>query len=117
MHYQRRVWSSEKVLGHPQGTTHGLAIILLDALIGKDNQDKPVEWIKEEDLAESLNLHIKLVRKTLRFLEQVRLQVQLLLRVASKRFTDFKVSTSITSTLCMHHIVFFQLTAIHLPVS
>ena len=57
-----------------QGPIHGLVILLLDALCGKDKDDRPVEWIKEEVLAESLYLHIKLVRKTLRFLEQVLLQ-------------------------------------------
>ena len=57
-----------------QGPIHGLAILLLDALCGKDKDDRPVEWIKEEILAESLHLHIKLVRKTLRFLEQVLMQ-------------------------------------------
>ncbi|KAL3159245.1 hypothetical protein ABBQ32_011215 [Trebouxia sp. C0010 RCD-2024] len=53
-----------------QGTTHGLGIILLDALCGKDQQDRPIEWINEEALAESLHLHIKQVRKALRWLEQ-----------------------------------------------
>ncbi|KAL0030019.1 hypothetical protein WJX79_001186 [Trebouxia sp. C0005] len=56
-----------------QGPIYGLVILLLDALCGKDKDDRPVEWIKEEILAESLHLHIKLVRKTLRFLEQEQL--------------------------------------------
>ena len=45
--------------------------MLLDALCGKDSQSQPIEWIKEEELAESVHLHIKLVRKALRYLEQV----------------------------------------------
>ena len=44
----------------------------MDALCGKDKQDRPVEWINEELLAESLHLHSKQVRKALRWLEQVR---------------------------------------------
>lgn len=48
-----------------------MGIILLDALCGKDKQERPVEWINEDALAESLHLHGKQVRKALRWLEQV----------------------------------------------
>ena len=54
-----------------QGTTHGLGILLLDALCGIDQDRHTVEWINEETLAEYMNLHVKQARKALRFLEQV----------------------------------------------
>ncbi len=84
-----------------------MVILLLDALCGKDKDDRPVEWIKEEILAESLHLHIKLVRKTLRFLEQVLLQAAALQSCLQ--------SCSVKAHLC--HNVLFQLTASKLPVS
>ena len=55
-----------------QGTTHGLGILLLDALCGPGKDGKTVEWINEDVLAEYMNLHVKQARKALRFLEQVR---------------------------------------------
>ena len=31
----------------------------------------PVEWIKEDELADMINMHPKILRKALRYLEQV----------------------------------------------
>lgn len=59
-----------------QGTTHGLAILVLDALCGTGQDGKTVEWINEDTLAEHMNLHVQQARKALRFLEQVCLHMQ-----------------------------------------
>lgn len=48
-----------------QNDTTGLGRILLGALTER-------QWVKEDDLASDLNLHAKMVRRALRYLEQVR---------------------------------------------
>lgn len=45
--------------------TTGLGIVLLTALAER-------QWVKEDDLARDLSLHPKMVRRALRYLEQVR---------------------------------------------
>jgi hypothetical protein len=46
-------------------STSGLGIILLTALTER-------QWVKEDDLAADLHLHLKVVRKGMRYLEEVR---------------------------------------------
>lgn len=75
----------------------------MDALCGKDKDGRPVEWVKEELLAESLHLHIKLVRKTLRFLEQVLLQAAALqgcLQVSQHCSTITERSSTLLASFC-----------------
>lgn len=48
-----------------QPGTSGLGIILLTALTER-------QWVKEDDLAADLHLHAKMVRKAMRYLEEVR---------------------------------------------
>eukprot|EP01024_Parvocaulis_polyphysoides_P067869 TRINITY_DN8193_c0_g3_i1.p1 TRINITY_DN8193_c0_g3~~TRINITY_DN8193_c0_g3_i1.p1 ORF type:complete len:437 (-),score=103.08 TRINITY_DN8193_c0_g3_i1:314-1624(-) len=48
-----------------QGDTKGLAVVLLDALVGQ-------EWIQEDKLANTLRIHPKQIRKVLKYLEDER---------------------------------------------
>ena len=43
----------------------GLGVITLDALMRR-------EWVKEDELAEEIKVHPKVLRRVLRYLEQVR---------------------------------------------
>jgi hypothetical protein len=49
----------------PKNDTTGLGRVLLGALTER-------QWVKEDDLASDLSLHPKMVRRALRYLEQVR---------------------------------------------
>ncbi len=49
----------------PQVDTTGLGIIVVDAL-------SRVEWVKEEELADKLNMQLKLMRRTMQYLEKAR---------------------------------------------
>ena len=55
-------------------STVGLGPITLAALSSTTDPSTglPVEWIKEDDLADMINMHPKILRKALRYLEQVR---------------------------------------------
>ena len=55
-------------------STVGLGLITLAALSSTTDPSTglPVEWIKEDELADMINMHPKILRKALRYLEQVR---------------------------------------------
>ena len=55
-------------------STVGLGPITLAALSSTTDPSTglPVEWIKEDELADMINMHPKILRKALRYLEQVR---------------------------------------------
>ncbi len=55
-------------------STVGLGPITLAALSSTTDPTTglPVEWIKEDDLADMINMHPKILRRALRYLEQVR---------------------------------------------
>jgi hypothetical protein len=57
-----------------QPGTSGLGIILLTALTER-------QWVKEDDLAADLHLHAKMVRKAMRYLEEVRRHPWCMVRV------------------------------------
>ncbi|KAL5997220.1 hypothetical protein ACLOJK_008150 [Asimina triloba] len=44
----------------------GMAVVILDALTRR-------QWVREEDLAKDLKLHLKQLRRTLRFFEEEKL--------------------------------------------
>ncbi|MQL81768.1 hypothetical protein Taro_014236 [Colocasia esculenta] len=49
-----------------RGENRGLAVVVLDSLTKR-------QWVREEDLAKSLKLHTKQLRRTLRFFEEEKL--------------------------------------------
>ncbi|KAL9239939.1 hypothetical protein vseg_014210 [Gypsophila vaccaria] len=53
-------------LKNNRGDNRGMAVVILDALTRR-------QWVREEDLAKDLKLHLKQLRRTLRFFEEEKL--------------------------------------------
>ncbi|XP_074280017.1 uncharacterized protein LOC141605224 [Silene latifolia] len=53
-------------LKNSRGDNRGMAVVILDALTRR-------QWVREEDLAKDLKIHLKQLRRTLRFFEEEKL--------------------------------------------
>ena len=63
--HEHRIWRSLIADPRMQADFVGLGVITLDALMRR-------EWVKEDELAEEIKVHPKVLRRVLRYLEQVR---------------------------------------------